>query len=87
MAVTNDWGMSYWQYRDPDGTPQWISVTENEREYDFNLEPWVRSGKLLWIAPGDRTMTIRTGLKDCPFTGLVGQEKNQRIQYGKLWTS
>jgi len=87
MGVTNDWGMSFWQHHDPDGTPQWMSVTENEREYDFNLKPWVTSGKLLWIAPGDRTMTLRTGLKDCPFTGLGGEEKNQRIQYGKVWTS
>lgn len=86
MGVTNDWGMSFWQHHDPDGTLQWMSVTENEGEYDFNLEPWVTSGKLLWIAPGDRTMTIRTGLKDCPFTGLGGEEKNQRVQYGKVWT-
>jgi len=87
MGVTNDWGMSFWQHRDTDGTPQWMSVTENEREYDFHLEPWVTSGKLLWIAPGDRTMTIRTGMTACPFTGLGGEEKNQRIQYGKVWTS
>jgi len=87
MGVTNDWGMSFWQHRDPDGTPQWMSVTENEAEYDFNLGPWVQSGRLLWITPGDRTMTLRTGLTGCPFTGLGGEEKNQRIQYGKVWTS
>jgi hypothetical protein len=86
-GVTNDWGMSFWQQYDPDNTPGWVAVTENEAEYDFDLEPWVLSGKILWIAPGDRTLTLRTGLADCPFTSLGGEEKNQRIQYGKVWTS
>ena len=87
MGVTNDWGMSFWQQYDPAGTPGWKSVLENEADNDFNLKPWIRSGKLLWIAPDDRAMTLRTGLADCPYTGLSGEEKNQRIQYGKIWTS
>lgn len=86
-GVTNDWGMSFWQQYDPAGTPGWKSVQEKESDNDFNLEPWIRSEKLLWIAPDDRAMTLRTGLADCPYTGLGGEEKNQRIQYGKIWTS
>jgi hypothetical protein len=86
-GVVNDWGMSFWQYQDTEGPSQWMSVTENEAEYDFYLEPWVRKEKLLWIAPDDRTMTLRTGITDCPYIGLGGEEKNQRIQYGKVWTS
>jgi hypothetical protein len=86
-GVTNDWGMSFWQHYEPDGTPQWMSMTENETEYDFYLDPWVQKGKLLWIAPGDRTMTLRTGLSGCPYTGLGGEENIQRVQYGNVWTS
>jgi hypothetical protein len=87
VGVTNDWGSAFWQQQDPCGARAWLAVTETEDEYDFALESWVRSGKLLWIAPGDQTMTLRTGMTGCPFTGLGGEEKNQRIQYGKMWTS
>lgn len=42
---------------------------------DFDLRPWLDSGKLLWIAPGDTTATLRTGSTDCPYLDLPGTRK------------
>lgn len=45
---------------------------------DFDLKPWLDSGKLQWIAPGDDTATLRTGSADCPYLDLPGTRKYNR---------
>ena len=39
---------------------------------DYELRRWVEDGKLLWIALGDRTFTLREGAPGCPYLDLPG---------------
>jgi hypothetical protein len=47
---------------------------EEDEEYtvDYDLRRWVEEGKLLWIEPGDETMTLREGASGCPYLDLPG---------------
>jgi hypothetical protein len=83
----NDWGTDHWKYCDLYGGLHWNESVDIEDEHDFNLDPYLRSGQLLWISPGDRTMTFRSGLVGCPYVDLKGERRIQRIQYGKVWTT
>ena len=51
--------------------------------WDFDLQPWIAQGKLSWIAPGDETLTLRTG-EPCPYVGLPGVRAPQSIERGVL---
>lgn len=83
----NDWGADHWKRVDTRGSVHWNESVDIEDEYDFDLVPYLRSGKLLWISPDDRTMSLRSGLVGCPYVDLKGERRIQRIQYGKVWTS
>jgi hypothetical protein len=50
--------------------------------YDFELAEWLRSGKLLWIDPGDESATLREGPDGCPFLDLAGQRRITVIANG-----
>jgi hypothetical protein len=47
---------------------------EEDVEYtvDYDLRRWLEEGKLLWIAPGDQTFTLREGASGCPYLDLPG---------------
>jgi hypothetical protein len=77
----NDWGTDH--YETPDG---WASMAEDVEPLDFDLAPWISSTKLAWIAPGDRDLSLRHDLADCPYLGLQGHRSFVRIQAGKVWT-
>jgi hypothetical protein len=84
VEMPNSWGTNtYWD--DSDGNPGWYTSLDNPGEWDFNLRPWVQSGKLLWIAPGDSKMTLRSDLTECPYFDLPGVKPIQRISRGKVW--
>jgi hypothetical protein len=87
IEPSNDWGADHWERIDSHGTVYWNESVDLEEEYDFDLVPYLRSGKLLWIRPDDRTMTLQSGLVGCPYVDLEGERRIQRIQYGKVWTS
>jgi hypothetical protein len=55
--------------------------------HSFDLGPWLRSGKLLWIAPGDTTLTLREGEAGCPLVGLTGSRHMAHIREGRVWRS
>jgi hypothetical protein len=63
----------------------WDSVVEDAESLDFELEPWVESGKLLWIAPGDKRLELRGEAEACPYFGLEGRRSFIRIQAGEVW--
>lgn len=52
--------------------------------YDFDLEPWVGSGALLWTAPGDESATLRKGVDGCPYLGLTGPRRFAVVERGEL---
>lgn len=84
-TMVNDWGRDMFDSYAPDGT--WEGWSADEvffDDMDFELEPWVRSGDLHWIAPGDTTMTPRTGIEGCPYLDLDGPRAEARIERGHL---
>ena len=88
----NDWGADYyWE----SGTPfpemlspgQPIQLTPNPEEWDFDLAAWIKAGKLLWIAPLDEALVLRSTVYNCPYLNLPGSRNAKYIQKGKLWES
>lgn len=45
------------------------------------------SGQLLWIAPGDEAMELKTGVAGCPYVDLEGSRLPQLVQDGERWYS
>ena len=60
-------------------------VLSHEMAYDFDLRPWVDSGKLLWISAMDQTLELRRGVEACPYLGLEGRRSITYLQDGRLW--
>jgi hypothetical protein len=53
--------------------------------WDFDLQPWIKSGKLRWIRPGDPNAEVvdtQTG-EACPYLNLPGDRFPQNIAFGE----
>jgi hypothetical protein len=91
LRLVNDWGSNRHDSYDRDGN--WLgwsqtpldAIDDYAFDFDFELEPWIDTGKLRWIAPDDETLSIRHGLAGCPYTGLEGPREFARIEDGELW--
>lgn len=86
----NDWGTDrYWEETDAFSgmiTPgQWVRVTPQIEDYDFDLAPYIRRGKLLWIEPFDETLLLKSVVSGCPYLELEGSYKPKFIQDGQVW--
>lgn len=86
----NDWATErYWETGSviPElwSPGQYISLDTDEAEYDFDLEPWIKAGKLLWIAPGDNSLTLHGHASGCPYLDLPGSRKPKFIRGGIVW--
>lgn len=68
-----------WYPNDSGGT-SWVTMND---PHDFALGPWIESGQVQWIAPEDPEMTLRTGLRDCPYLDLAGDHHPQMLSGGK----
>jgi len=83
VSMPNAWGTgSFWTALD--GLPGWYANPEKALDWDFSLSPWIARGKLFWIAPDDATLTLRSDVAGCPFVGLPGEQRMQRIAYGRV---
>ena len=60
----------------------WTWATSNDT-WDFELQPWIDAGKLVWIEPGDRDLVVRTA-GACPYVGLPGERERQVIMGGEV---
>lgn len=86
----NDWGTGrYWEpgHLLPElwTAGDYVSIDPNPDEYDFDLEPWIKSGKLLWISPEDQTLTLHGHVSRCPYLNLLGKRRLQHMQKGEIW--
>lgn len=82
---TNDlhqeWRRQTWTVYDDNDEP--IAKDLVNDPWDFDLAPWLDSGKLLWIDPGDDSLTLKEG-KPCPYEALPGTHEDQEIDDGTL---
>ena len=80
----NDWGMGQAWFKDADGNWAWDRNEEDFEQLDFDLAPWVERGKLRWIAPGDKKLTLRDESKGFPYAGVKGSRSFVRVQFGEV---
>ncbi|HIH89645.1 TPA: hypothetical protein HA344_10635 [Candidatus Bathyarchaeota archaeon] len=73
---------SYYEYTEDDAADD---SDEPEYTQDFELKKWVEQGKLLWIAPGDGSFTLKTGVADCPYLNLEGSRAFSVIRNGEKY--
>ncbi|MFE3188716.1 hypothetical protein ACFXHA_06875 [Nocardia sp. NPDC059240] len=88
FPLENTWGAQEYDVYDNSGHWRaWGEHAQTPRDYSFELRPWLESGKLLWIVPGDPALTLRSGTADCPYLDLPGQRRMQMINNGtiRLW--
>lgn len=84
-AFTQRWTRSSFSWPTPSGRFAWRVDTD---PWDFDLEPWVKREKVLWIERGDREATVRSIRSGpCPYTGLEGVREAQFIRGDRVWTT
>jgi hypothetical protein len=61
-----------------------IEFAEHKHDrWDFDLDPWLQTKQLTWIAPEDTSLRLRGGLES-PYKGLDGTKMNQVLEYGEV---
>ena len=81
-ALHQFWTRPEHWFTDDEGNRSWTVATDL---WDFDLAPYVASGKLRWIEPGDAEMRVRDGLTGgrCPYVGLPGDRLPQLLGGGE----
>lgn len=75
------WGRQAYQVRNAEGAYEgWTSAND---QWDFDLQPWIDKGLLLWINPGDPAHTLQSQ-PPCPYVNLPGTRAPQKIVQGIL---
>ncbi len=71
-------------FKNAEGKSAWLIAND---EWDFELGPWIESGKLRWIAPGDETLRVVSGAEGgaCPFLGLAGEREPASLASGERY--
>jgi hypothetical protein len=80
----NEFGTKAYTYIDEEGEEKIAHDYDNPDAFDFDIEYWLREGKVLWIKPGDETMELHGELAGCPYIGLEGSEKPKYIYKGQV---
>ncbi|MGG6297164.1 hypothetical protein ACQ4M4_22455 [Leptolyngbya sp. AN02str] len=52
---------------------------------DFDLAPWIKQGRVLWIAPGDETLTLKQQVEGCPYLDLPGRRDRVQVLNGQIY--
>lgn len=81
----NDWGSKNYAYIDEYGEKRWDASIDDPSDYDFELEKWIKKGKLLWIYPDDPNLTLHSDVSRCPYLNLKGSRNKRYIQNGIMW--
>lgn len=64
------------------GKSSWLIAND---KWDFDLQPWINSGKLRWIRPDDSKSQVVDGRNGeaCPYVGLPGDRFPQSVAFGE----
>jgi hypothetical protein len=73
IELVNLWGSNTYPVYEGGVANGWHWDVPAVSQYDFELTDWLRSGALLWIAPGDDSATLREGPDGCPYVDLPGR--------------
>ncbi len=88
VPTTDEWGTARWPGVDEHGGSIWTSTYKLYQETDYapldedrdpDLTPWIKAGRLGWVAPGDDTVESRWGVDDCPYLDLEGSLDSQWV--------
>ena len=82
----NEWGSDHYSFKDENDDVWWNRIESEESfEHSFDLVPYIKRKKLLWIMPGDDELILQDTADNCPYLDLPGEERLQYIQYGERW--
>lgn len=81
--VVDEWGCRGWDIQ-RGISPGWDSHPLALEDCDFDLAPWIQSGRLLWIETGDSGLSLQAGIDTCPYLGLKGNRRLQTLYEGRL---
>lgn len=84
ISLEDIWGQCRNPIFDPTSLDREYAEKMPPSDEDFELRPWLDAGKLLWIAPGDHTATLRHGAADCPYLDIEIDRRPQHIYDGKV---
>jgi hypothetical protein len=82
--LVNLWGSGSYPVVEDGLWTGWEREESGVARYDFDLEPWVGTGALLWITPGDESATLRSGLSGCPYLHLPGPRRFAVLERGEV---
>jgi hypothetical protein len=85
IARANDWGLDRYLAEDAAGAGYGLRVIDDERDFDCDLAFYIRSGRQMWIAPGDETLTLRSVITGCPYLDLPGRRHPVAIFDRRQW--
>lgn len=87
-ALHQEWGrLDYWFSRGKGEDAGWLV---SNYQWDFELEPWIKRGKVLWVEPAIDSTSEEPTLRrysdpdapSCPYVGFPGAQAPQRILGG-----
>lgn len=82
----NTWGLTQYVAEDPYGAGYVSRSYDVPVEFDYDLARWIRRGKLLWIAPDDGTLRLRSLVEGCPYLDLPGRRYPLGIRNGEVFS-
>jgi len=85
IPLDNIWGTNEYYLINPGKNTTWAESEFIFDDYDFDLKPWIKAGKLFWIYPDDETVTLKNSIDDCPYLNLSGSKFNSFIRNGNYW--
>jgi hypothetical protein len=85
LERVDDWGLRSFTYRRPDGSFAGGHAVQADEDKDFDLRPWLASGRVRWIAPDDASLELRSGPDGCPYLDLPGERRRRYVQEGRTW--
>ncbi len=74
------WLRQRYHYR-KDGHEFWGMRTD---PWDFDLRNWIDTERAGWIPPGDLSLTIRWGTKNCPYLEIKGRRRQITLRRGRI---
>lgn len=82
QRLTGDWPRTNFTYVSQLGLGGWRVPND---EWDFDLMPYLESGKLRWCPPGSDCAFLATELpEECPFLNLAGERKARVVRGDRI---